>query len=110
MTTGTLKSLRGEAIIVTAWEPVFGEPKEIRLVWPTGLHAMPQYDGYEVRSDSGLVWFIMKPGAPHIILPPQTRSIQEGLDFPTERRVKKPRKGKNYDWTWHSGKWEKVYV
>lgn len=109
----TVEEYQGKLAVVTDWEPHFSKPIEYRLWWPVSVQAInyPQFIG-KPATDTGTgsdgVFNVLIGSYDH-------RSIRldnGGKTQPVhkdERPAEKPRKGKNYDWEWQNGKWEKHY-
>lgn len=109
MTESTIVVRKGYLYLRHA-DPMLNAPVMLVTYYPTDLQASSydaHLDGMQVRG-AGLGRYTICKTLQIIHLPQggDTLSIAEMTE---KTLIKKPRKGKNYDWVWRWGKWEKSY-
>lgn len=94
----------GKLAVASLWSSNWTEPFDERILWVSNIDA-DQYPALiDVSTDdvSGNTLLFHIPD-----LKPHRVNVSNWERIVLRKSVKKPRRGKNYDWVWQSGRWEK---
>ena len=102
----------GRLAFTFGWQDNWADPKQTRTIHVSGGKVRDWQHVLDLNiPDSSISWTGSVGVVRHYALPrPVVLDVTGWMKILEERPVKKPRRGKGYDWRWLDGRWQKEYI